>query len=98
MLLDAIGQMGGVEPHAWAATCSFENFLSGIVQRVWQPADTFKLSVGFLVAFGHEMTQRLDIMHRIRSSRLTKEEIAKLSTPPLSGYVNQATLRAFQDV
>ena len=44
------------------------------------------------------MTQRLDVMHRVRSSKLTREEVAKLSTPPLSHYVDQATLRAFQDV
>ena len=51
MLLDAIARMGEAEPHPWAATCAFEQFLSGIVQRAWQPAQAAKLSVGSQIAF-----------------------------------------------
>merc|ERR1712167_494479 len=45
---------------------------------------------------GLELTPRLDVHHRIRSTKLTDEEMAVLTSPPYSHFVDQALLERFQ--
>ena len=45
---------------------------------------------------GLELTPRLDVHHRIRSTKLTDEEMAVLTSPPYSHFVDQALLERYQ--
>ena len=55
-----------------------------------------RLSVEFLTCFGAELTPRLDVHHRIRSTRLSDAEVATLRAPPFSPYVDQNVIVRFQ--
>ena len=96
VVLDAIARIGGTEPHAYTATCAFEAFLAELAARCWQPRHAARLSVQFLVAFGNELTPRLDATQRIRSTALEPNELAALSSPPLAAYIDQQQLSTFQ--
>uniref|UniRef100_A0A7S2N096 Uncharacterized protein n=1 Tax=Helicotheca tamesis TaxID=374047 RepID=A0A7S2N096_9STRA len=95
-VIDAISNMGGTHPCALAVLETFEDYLKGKAET-WTDQDISLLSVEFLVAFGRELTERLDIHHRIRSKKLSNDEILLLQNEPYSLYVNQDMLRAFQD-
>ena len=95
-MLSCVTVIGSTDPSAYAATLAFESFLAKLAARCWQPQHIGKLSVDFLVAFGCELTPRLDVNHRIRSTELTAADKAKLRAPPFSGFVDQTALAAFQ--
>lgn len=90
-----IQHLGEPTPTAIAATRAFEHYLASKVAS-WGDAEASRLSVEFLVAFGMEMTQRLDVNHRIRSGKLGEDDIRTLSMPPFSQFVDQGTLHIYQ--
>ena len=95
-MLDALGKFGALEPHPMAVTVAFESFLSKLVAS-WRPHDVSRLSVNFLIAFGAELTRRLDVHHRIRSTKLSAAELATLRSLPFKNFVDLATLNTFQE-
>ena len=100
-LLDAIGAMGQVQSadpsfQPLVVTVAFEGFLAAVAARSWQPAHASRCSVEFCVAFGQELTQRLNINHRVRTTKLTPEELATLRSPPFAPFVDQSALQMFQ--
>jgi len=96
VLLDSLQHMGQTTPEALAATKAFEHYLAATAKASWTTETIQKLSVEFLVAFAVEMTPRLDINHRVRSCRLTSEEVTTLSSAPFASFVDQGMLRTFQ--
>ena len=91
-MLDALGKFGALEPHTMAVTVAFESFLSKLVAS-WRPHDVSRLSVNFLIAFGAELTRRLDVHHRIRSTKLSAQELARSRTLQEQSNITQS---AFQ--
>ena len=79
-----------------AVTVAFESFLSKLVAS-WRPHDVSRLSVNFLIAVGAELTRRLDVHHRIRSTKLSAAELATLRSLPFKNFVDLATLNTFQE-
>lgn len=96
-MLDALGQFGALDSHASAVTVALESFLSKLVAAVWTPRHVVRLSVNFLVAFGAELTGRLDVHHRIRSTKLNAAELATLRSEPFKIFVDAKALRTYQD-
>jgi len=96
-LVGAVSHMGEPEPLPLAALKAFEAFLAQKA-TAWSVQSTSALSVEFLVAFARELTPRLDINFRIYTQKLSDAELATLSTPPFSAFVDSSVLRAFQDV
>ncbi|KAG8467687.1 hypothetical protein KFE25_006739 [Diacronema lutheri] len=94
---DNIAELGLATAASHAVTLSFETSLARLVARSWNDATRAGLSVDFLVAFACELAPRLDVHHRIRSAVLAEADVRKLSAPPFAPFVDQATLRAFQD-
>lgn len=92
IMLRALSLIGQTDPMALAATKAFEAYLTTQVAN-WGPAEAARLSSDFLVAFGNEMTPRLDVHHRIRSCKLSAQEVDALRASPA---VDQAVLRTFQ--
>jgi hypothetical protein len=64
--------------------------------RLLRVACAARLSVEFTVAFGTELTSRLDINHRVRSTKLTPEELTTLRSPPFAPFVDEIALQIFQ--
>lgn len=95
-IMQAVSRIGETSPHAYAVTLAFENFLSALAKDKWHVQHTAQLSVEFLVAFGAELTPRLDINNRICTQRLSFEDKQKLSNAPYAAYVDQAILQSFQ--
>jgi hypothetical protein len=95
-MLEAISSVGKVTPVALAVTQAFETYLSQMAENYWGEREAALLSVDFLVAFGNEMTQRLDVNNRIRSTRLTPQEIQVLSEQPFANFVDRESFEAFQ--
>lgn len=93
--LSALDHLGEPEPLPLAATRAFEQYLAHKATN-WSDAQVSHLSVEFLVAFGRELTPRLDLLHRVRSVALTDQELATLSTPPFRACVDQDVLRRYQ--
>jgi hypothetical protein len=94
-MLEAISSIGKITPVALAVTQAFEAYLSQLVQG-WGEREAASLSVEFLIAFGNEMTKRLDVNNRIRSARLSPHEIQVLSTQPFCDYVDHEAVETFQ--
>ena len=61
-----IGMMGKTDPHSYALLVAFESFLARLAKQ-WDLKVISGLSVDFLVAFGAELTPRLDA--RVLESR-----------------------------
>jgi hypothetical protein len=95
-MLEAISCIGKITPVALAVTQAFETYLSQMAESYWGEREAALLSVDFLVAFGNEMTQRLDVNNRIRSTRLTPQEIQVLSEQPFANFVDRESFEAFQ--
>jgi len=95
-MINSIGMIGKADEQGYALTTAFESFVSAAAKG-WEPQQTSHLSVEFLVAFGRELGRRLDITHRIRSSKLSADELNTLKTPPFSTFVNQWELQMFQN-
>jgi hypothetical protein len=96
-LLSAVSRMGEPESLPLAATKAFEAFLAQKA-RAWGAQQAARLSVEFVVAFGRELTARLDINFRTRSSKLSDTDLATLTSPPFSSFVDHSVLQTFQDV
>ena len=95
-LLSALDHLGEAAPLPLAALKAFEQYLAHKAATCWGEAQAARLSVDFLIAFGCELTPRLDVHHRIRSGPLRDEELAALTSPPLCRFVDQAMLARFQ--
>ena len=95
-VIDAISNMGSSHPCALAVLEAFEDYVKSKAEN-WSDEDISLLSVEFLVAFGRELTTRLDVHHRIRSKKLSNDEILLLRNEPYASYVNQGMIGAFQD-
>lgn len=93
--LSALDHLGETWPLALAATEAFEMYLARKAMA-WSPSDTANFTVEFIVAFGRELTPRLDVHHRIRSTKLKDEEVAILRATPFAAGVDQSVLRRFQ--
>ncbi|CAJ1964329.1 unnamed protein product [Cylindrotheca closterium] len=93
-VLEAIKSVGYPTEHGIALTVAFENYLSGVAGK-WGDSDAATLSVEFLVAFTNEMTKRLDVNHRIRSSKLSESDVAILKTEPFSACVDIKALQSY---
>ena len=61
-LLSALDRLGEAEPLPLAATTAFEKFLTRAA-AAWGDEETASLSVEFLIAFGRELTSRLDLRY-----------------------------------
>merc|ERR1719238_1801863 len=94
-LLSALDHMGEVSALPLAAMKALEKYLARKV-ATWSEDEAKSLSVQFLVCFGLELTPRLDVHHRIRSTKLTDEEMAVLTSPPYPHFVDQALLERYQ--
>ena len=94
-LLSALDRLGDPEPLPLAATRAFEHFLARCA-RAWSDAEVSTLSIDFLVAFGRELTPRLDAHHRMRSRPLTEEEIRTVCSPPFAMGIDSHVLRRYQ--
>lgn len=94
-LTGCIGMLGQTDAQAYTLLVAFESFLARAAQR-WELAQTAALSVEFLVAFGAELTPRLDVMTRIRTAPLSATELATLRSPPWNAFVDQTSLNMFQ--
>merc|ERR1719456_1392466 len=97
LLLAAVRHMGEASPLSLGATKAFEAFLAEKA-RAWGPQQVARLSIDFVVAFGNELTPRLDIHHRIASNRLSGGTLARLSSAPYCNFIDQGFLHSFQDV
>jgi len=95
VLLASLQQLGETSPTAIAVTKAFEAYLARKALE-WSTDTVRQLSVDFLTAFAVELTPRLDINHRMRSVKLSAEEVHTLSMPPFSAFVDQGVLRTFQ--
>jgi hypothetical protein len=95
IVLDALKMLGDPSGTGVALVAAFETWLK-LTAQGWTTADTELLPVEFLVAFGRELTQRLDCSHRIRSTKLNAESLRTLRTPPFDAYVDQPMLTSFQ--
>ena len=95
LTMHAIEHLGEPTRTAIAATRAFEHYLKAKAS-CWGVAEASRLSVEFLVTFGMEMTPRLDVNNRIRSGKLSEDDIRTLSLPPFSQFVDQGILQRFQ--
>lgn len=94
-LLSALDHLGVPEPLPLAVTNAFELYLARKA-AAWTEVDVRAFSMEFLVAFGRELTPRLDAHHRVRSCKLTPEELRRLSTPPFNVGVDARVLYRYQ--
>ena len=94
-VLDAICNIGKNNPEALTVIKSFEAYL---VQKVmiWGDSEASSLSVEFLIAFHNEMTTRLDVNHRVQSTKLSEEDIFILSSQPYALFVNNEAIKMYQ--
>ena len=95
VLLNAIAKIGSLEPACLAATKAFEEYLANRA-KAYTDHSIAHLPVEFLVAFGAELTPRLNVDHRARTTTLSEAELRTLTSPPFANFVNQSNLRSFQ--
>ncbi|GMH47044.1 hypothetical protein TrRE_jg1945, partial [Triparma retinervis] len=74
-LLELIEEVGRPTEIGIAFTEAFERILANEYAPFWVDEDSVKLSVSFTVAFGNELTPRIDISHKIRSREMTRKEV-----------------------
>ena len=97
VLLQAIASIGKPSPEAARrVTDAFEGFLSNLAATHWGAAQVAPLPVDFLLAFGRELTPRLDLMARVRGAKMEAAEVAALRSPPFAAFVDQQQLATFQ--
>jgi hypothetical protein len=94
-MVEAISHIGMINPVALAVTEAFEAYLSQLVKE-WGDREVACLSIEFLVAFGRELSVRLDANNRLRSTELSKEEMLILATEPFASCVHAEVMRLFQ--
>ena len=94
-LVKLIEEVGKPNMVGIAFTEAFERVLANEYAPFWTDEDSAKLSVPFSVAFGNELSPRLDIAHVIRSREMRREEVewAK-SIPGMRPYLEM--LEIFQ--
>jgi serpin B len=96
--LNVISQIGKLSPEGMEVTAAFESLLVTDYVPWWSDADAASLSTSFIVAFGLELTPRLDLAHAVRSRALPAADVAwlrTLSTAVLAG-VTQNLLDTYQ--
>ena len=76
-------------------TDAFEGFLENLAATHWGAAQVAPLPVDFLLAFGRELTPRLDLMARVRGAQMEAAEVAARA-PPFAAFVDQQQLATFQ--
>ena len=91
----AMRQLGDPSAFGVTITEAFEAWLA-VVARGWTPQSVAQLPVEFLIAFGRELTPRLDVNDRIRSTRLDADTLATLRAPPFGRFVDSTLLDTFQ--
>jgi len=96
-LMQSIEHIGSLTPTGYAITDAVELYLTDVAKQ-WSDTVAAELPISFTLAFGRELTTRIDINHRIRSMKLTREDVAALASPPFSAFVDQTVLRTFQQV
>ena len=97
VLLQAISNIGKPAPEAARrVTDAFEGFLAKLAATHWGAAQVAPLPVDFLLAFGRELTPRLDLMARVRGAKMEAAEVAALRSPPFAAFVDQQQLATFQ--
>lgn len=92
---EAITHIGMVNPVALAVTEAFEAYLFQLAKE-WGDREVVSLSIEFLTAFGRELSPRLNVNNKIRSTKLSKEEMLILATEPFSHCVDPEAMRFFQ--
>eukprot|EP00980_Cylindrotheca_fusiformis_P014710 scaffold4004_cov105-Cylindrotheca_fusiformis.AAC.9 len=95
-MIQALSLIGDTSPRGLAITKAFEAYLSQTAWT-WGDKEAAGFCVEFLIAFGNELSTRLDVNHRIRSKKLTEEEVAILSKQPFCNYVQPDAMRIFQN-
>jgi hypothetical protein len=95
-MMQAVACIGKTTPRALAITKAFEAYLSQTAWT-WGDEEASGFSVEFLIAFGNELSTRLDINHRIRSTKLSDEEVDVLSNQPFCNYVQPEAMQVFQN-
>ena len=98
--LDVIMQIGQATPIGMEVTAAFENLLVTEYVPWWSDADAASLSTSFIVAFGRELTPRLDLAHAVRSRALPVADVAWLRTlsPAVLAGVTPGLLDAYQGI
>ena len=94
--LQIIEQIGQSTERGIAFTGTFERLLAAEYVPFWRDADVAAFSVAFLVAFGMELTPRLDISHAMRSRKMTEEEVIWLRELPAAVGIDKRLLDVFQ--
>jgi hypothetical protein len=95
-MMQAVTCIGETTPRALAITKAFEAYLSQTAWT-WGDKEAYGFSVEFLIAFGNELSTRLDINHRIRSTKLSDEEVDVLAQQPFCNYVQPEAMQVFQN-
>ena len=95
-MLSALDHLGETGPLPLAALKALEHYIARKATQSWGEEEVGRLSVEFLTCFGAELTPRLDVHHRIRSTRLSDADVATLRAPPFSPYVDQNVIVRFQ--
>ena len=94
--LAAIETVGQPTPEGIAFTEAFEALLTEEYVGWWEDADAATLSTAFIVAFGNELTQRLDLEHALRSRPLPPDDITWLRALPPAIVFNRSLIDTFQ--
>jgi hypothetical protein len=94
-MVEAVSHIGMINPVALAATEAFEAYLSQLAKE-WGDREVACLSIEFLVAFGRELSVRLDANNRLRSTKLSTEEMLILATEPFASCVDAELMHFFQ--
>ena len=94
--LESLEQVGQPTERGLAITGAFEKLLVEEYVGWWSDSDAATLSVAFTLAFGQELSPRLDIEHAIRSRELSERDIDWLRGLPAHVPLNRALLAVFQ--
>lgn len=92
-MLEHVGQPTDV---GIAFTEAFETLLVNELVGWWTDEDAATLSAAFTVAFGQELTPRLDMEHAIRSRALSPSEVEWLRQLPQCIVFNKNLINVFQ--
>jgi len=94
--LQAMEHVGQPTELGVAFTEAFELLLATEYVPWWSDDDARRLSIPFSVAFGFELTTRLDISHALRSRALDKDDVEWLKRLPPAVPFDRRLLEVFQ--
>jgi hypothetical protein len=95
LLLNAIDHIGEVTAMALAVLKAFEKYLETKVKK-WTGVDVANLSIEFLFCFGHELTPKFDLNHRLRTRQCTLSEQQILQSAPYTQFVSSVIVKRYQ--